>query len=239
MLKRFLSIAQDILAYISQVNVQVTTSKCSIRVGQKWVHEPELNILNVGFLKIGIVQFAHDTAPTLVRVGQLTIHSDLFGRNIVWSTLIRIVAQVQYCQFCISVWQHFLIGIYLLFIHDTCAVVGHCLQVVLNVFRCIALWVTKDWVHGVPSQQRTVLVVIVRRWGRGGFGERSTSWCWSQSPIGWIVNVDIGFGSFEVIDIRRTYIAYIFGVARDQVCKFSIHLKGRRCCSLDPRNLVN
>ena len=39
-----------------------------VRVGMLGVHDPELDVLDIGFLEIGVVQTPHHTAPTVVGV---------------------------------------------------------------------------------------------------------------------------------------------------------------------------
>ena len=43
------------------------------RIFDKGVHEPELKGLNILSLKIGVVQLAHDAAPTCFGLCQLTL----------------------------------------------------------------------------------------------------------------------------------------------------------------------
>ena len=103
MLKRLTTIAQDILTHVSQVDIQITTFKRRIWVGQEWVHQPELDILNIRLLKIRVVQLTHDTTPTRFWIGQFTIATNLIRRNIIRTTLLWIVTQVQYRQTHISI----------------------------------------------------------------------------------------------------------------------------------------
>ena len=103
MLKRLTTVAQNILAYISQIDIQIATFKRRILVGQEWIHQPELDILNIRLLKIRVVQLTHDTTPTRFWIGQFTIATNLIRRNIIRTTLLWIVAQVQYRQTHISI----------------------------------------------------------------------------------------------------------------------------------------
>ena len=125
MLKGLFAISQNILADITQVDIQVTTLKGSIIISQEWIHQPELDILDIRFFKVGVIQLTHNTAPTSLWVGQLTIHVYFTSRDIVWTTLIRIVTQVHNRQFRIRIRQHLFVRIYLLLINDTSAVVRH------------------------------------------------------------------------------------------------------------------
>ena len=159
-LKTLLTIAQNILTHITQVNIQVTTCVSCIGVRQEWIHQPELYVFYIGFLKVRIIQLTHDTTPAVLWIGQFTIRAYHISRDIIRTALIGIITQVQHRQTSIGIGHHLFVWIHLLFIYGTCAVVAHKFYVILNMFRCIATWFTKDWVHRVPRQQRTVSVVV-------------------------------------------------------------------------------
>ena len=93
MLKSLLTVMQNIFADITKVDIHL--SVISLGVGECWVHEPELNILDVGFLKVGVIQSAHHTSPALLRVGEVTICTYLVSRNIVLSALVWIEREVE------------------------------------------------------------------------------------------------------------------------------------------------
>ena len=139
---------QNIFADITKVDIHL--SVISLGVGECWVHEPELNILDVGFLKVGVIQSAHHTSPALLRVGEVTICTYLVSRNIVLSALVWIEREVEDWQFCIYCCCILTIRIDLILINDTRAVVAECSEVILNVYRCVILRMPKDRVHGVP-----------------------------------------------------------------------------------------
>ena len=236
-LKRLTPVAQDIFAHISQIDIQITSLKHCIGVSQEWIHQPELDILNVCLLKIRIVQFTHDTTPTRFWVGQFTIATYLIRRNVIRTTLFWIVTQVQYWQTHIRIRQHFFVGVYLLFQYDTRTVIRHQIRIILDVLWCIALWITENRIHRVPCQQRTVLVIF-RIVAYSLFWEhiRTRSRC--QFPITWIVNIDIRFRCLKVIDICCTHLSHIFGMPWNQVCKLSIHLEGRRRSRSHPWHFI-
>ena len=94
MLKGLLAISQNILADITQIDIQVTALKSCIIIGQEWVHQPELDILDIRFLKVRVIQLTHNTAPTSLWVSQFTIYVYFTSGDIVWATLIRIITQV-------------------------------------------------------------------------------------------------------------------------------------------------
>ena len=93
-LERFLAVTQNILAHIAEVEIQLAF--ISVGVGQCRVHQPELDVLDVRFLKIGVVQPPHDTAPTLLGVSQMSVCAYLGGGDVVLTALGRVVGEVQY-----------------------------------------------------------------------------------------------------------------------------------------------
>ena len=57
----------------------------------KRIKHPELDILNIGLLKVGIVYLTHDTAPSLLWVQQIAIiRINKDAIKIVRATLLRI-----------------------------------------------------------------------------------------------------------------------------------------------------
>ena len=147
-LKSFLAITQDIFANITKVDIHL--SVISLRVGECWVHEPELNILDIGFLKVGIIQSAHHTSPALLRVGKASVAAHLFCGDIILSAFVWVVSEVEDRQFGIYRCCVLTIRVYLILIHDTRAMVAECSEVILNMRRCVILRMPENRVHGVP-----------------------------------------------------------------------------------------
>ena len=237
MFKTLLSIAQNILTNITQIDIQITALISRIRVCQEWVHQPELNVFDIRFFKVCVIQFTHDTTPTILWISQFAIISYFIRRYVVWSTFFWIIAQVQHRQTCICIGQHLLIRIHLFFIYRTCAMVRHQIHIILYMFRRITTWLTKDRVHRVPCQQRTVLVVVdivaqCMLW------ILIHAWCRSQSPIGRIMNIHIRLCRFKVINIGSTHLSHLLGVTRYQMSKLRIDLEGRWCGRIDPWHFV-
>ena len=69
----FLTVAQDVLAHFSEVDIQVATISGGIgtvaRIDEG-VEQPELHILDVCLLEVVGVQLSHQSSPFLVRLGQ-------------------------------------------------------------------------------------------------------------------------------------------------------------------------
>ena len=96
MLEGFLSIMQDIFVNVTQVDVHLSgVVKFMSRVSESRIHQPELDILYVRFLKICVIQPAHHSAPALFRVGQFTIEANLVRCNIILSALIGVEGEVE------------------------------------------------------------------------------------------------------------------------------------------------
>ena len=147
-LKRFLAVAQDVLGDIAEVDVHLAL--VAVGVGQRGVHQPELDILDVRFLEVGVVQFAHHTAPALLRVGQFAVSAYLTRHDVVRTALLGVVTQVQHAQLRVLVRHLLLARIYLPLEDDTRPVVGHHLHIVLDMRGGVRLRITKDGIHRVP-----------------------------------------------------------------------------------------
>ena len=123
MFKRFFAITENILADVAQIDIHISTHKRLVRVCQEWVHQPELNILNISLLEISVIQLTHNTTPTRSWIRQFTITTYLLSRDVVWSTFFWIVTQVQRGQNRICIRQHLFIWINLLLIHNTSSMI--------------------------------------------------------------------------------------------------------------------
>ena len=157
MLKGFLAVPQNIFAHITEVDIQL--SFISVRVRESRVHEPELDVLNVRFLKVGVVQPPHNTCPAFLRVRQMATGIHFACADIVLTAFGRVVCEVENRQFGIDITCLLLVRINLILIDDTRAVVTHRIGIVTDMRRCVCLWVTKDRINGEPRQVRTVFVI--------------------------------------------------------------------------------
>ena len=93
-LKELLLILQHLLRHLAQVEEELTTRRCRLGIDEG-IHHPELNVLDIGRLKVALVYLAHHTAPVLHRVGELTIATDLIAVEVVRTTLIGIVSEAE------------------------------------------------------------------------------------------------------------------------------------------------
>ena len=122
-LERFATIAKNILADITEVEIEFTSMV--IRILNKGVHQPELNGLNVLGFKIGIIQFAHDTTPTTgwidqqSAVGNTSAESRRIHVIVIRSLLGRIIGQIQLIDIGRLSRHSVLVGEHLLFIDSS------------------------------------------------------------------------------------------------------------------------
>ena len=93
----FLSVTEDILTDISQVDIQIATITAGL-VGipgiDKRIEQPELYILNIGSLEVAGIQLPHHTAPSPLRVRQCTITIQVHIQ-IIRTTLTGVIRQIQ------------------------------------------------------------------------------------------------------------------------------------------------
>ena len=243
MLEALLTVAQNIFADVTEVDVQFAIVAFGVR--QRRIHQPELDILDIRFLEVRVVEFAHDTAPTLLRVREFTVGIDFTGVDIVRTALFGVVTEVQQRQTYILVRSGLTLRrVDLVLINNTRTMVTESIQVVLDMSRRVRLRVAEDRVHVEPVNQRPVAVVtrVVAQLCILGIElpvRPRVVRCGSQEPVVRIVHVDIDLRRLEVVHIRRSGAADIFCVTRNKVCKLGIHLEGRRCSRGNPRDLVN
>ena len=92
-----LAVVQHIFRHLSKVNVEVATILCSVAspvTVYKRVHKPELNILNIGCLKVVGVKLPHHTTPMLLWVKQMPVSANV-AVKIVRTAFIGIISHVQ------------------------------------------------------------------------------------------------------------------------------------------------
>ena len=89
------AVLEDILAHLAQVEVEVAAVTVWVGLVDERVEHPELDILDVALLEIGVVEFAHNAAPSLLGVEQVTVGVDVVGIEVVWSALLGIEREVE------------------------------------------------------------------------------------------------------------------------------------------------
>ena len=99
-----LAIAQDIFRHLAKVDIEVATIFVGIRLlvaVDEWVHEPELQVFDVGLLKVVGIELTHHTTPMSSRVQQLTVVVYI-GAEVIRTTLVRVVGNIENRQCCRS-----------------------------------------------------------------------------------------------------------------------------------------
>ena len=97
-LVEFLSVAEDVLAHLSEVDVEVASILRGILfpVGvDERVEEPELDILDVGCFEVVGVQLPHHATPLSLRVVKAS-HGIEFGVEVVGSPFLGIIGEVEH-----------------------------------------------------------------------------------------------------------------------------------------------
>ena len=139
-LVKFLSVSQNILAHLSQVDVEVATivGGISLVLGvDEWVEHPELDVFHVGLLKVVGIQLSHHTTPVALRVLKLSVGLQVVHIEVIRTRLRWIVSQVEHAQrvggsligALLAQWEE------LLYIHLSYIVITQLLQVALDVTR--------------------------------------------------------------------------------------------------------
>ena len=93
-----LTVAQDVLANLAKVEVEVATQAGTTLLLYlisiyKGVHQPELDILDVSLFEVVGVELAHHTAPMVGRIVETTIVAHI-GAEIIRTALLGIEGQV-------------------------------------------------------------------------------------------------------------------------------------------------
>ena len=99
-LVEFLSVAQYILAHLAQVKVQVAGiigCRTILACIDKRIEQPELDVFDVGLLKVVGINLSHHTSPLGLGVQQLSVAIQR-ERQVVRSALLWIVGQIKYRQ---------------------------------------------------------------------------------------------------------------------------------------------
>ena len=96
----FLSVAEDILAHLTQVDIQVAAivGGIALLTGiDEGVEHPELNIFYVGLFEVGRVQLSHHASPFRLWLAQCSVGIKVQG-EVIWSALLGVIGQVEHIQ---------------------------------------------------------------------------------------------------------------------------------------------
>ena len=129
-----------------------------IALGHERIKEPELDILDIGLLKVGVVNLAHDAAPTLLRVFQIATLINIISIKVIGTTLFGIERQVEGLNNRRLTIIEFSTGEHLAERYLTGIGVGQSFQVILDIpgsIRRVAL--CEQAVNTIPGEQSAVL----------------------------------------------------------------------------------
>ena len=225
-LVRQLAIVQNVFRNVSKVDVKVASGEV-FRILIERIHQPELEVFDVGHLKVRGRQRTLDAAPTAARIGQRPFHCQTSGDAprtlrhfvVVLPPLFRAEGQIEGRNVGWRAGGQFPVGEHLAFEDFPRAVVALDLSTDLSVLQTRPA--EKLWIHRVPAQCRPVVVVnqavlqIALR-EEVGLEFRSRS----QEPSVHRPDVDGGLAAFEIIDVRISILTNGAAMARDQIRRF-------------------
>ena len=160
-LVELLAVAQDVLAHLAKVDVEVASIFRSLTLAtciDEGVEHPELDVLHIGSLEVVGVELAHHAAPMLLRIVERSVLSQV-GIEVVWSTLVGIVGKIEYGQRRRSSVVRTLVAVgeKLVDIELAYVMVAELFEVALDVaWRERRRAACEQWVNSVPRQSRTV-----------------------------------------------------------------------------------
>ena len=129
-LVELLAVLEHVLAHLTKVDVHVATA--CFGVVDEGVEHPELDVLDVGALKVGRRELAHDTAPALLGIGELAVGSKV-GVEVVGAALVGVVGEVEHREGRRLAVGALLVGVELALVDLTHVVVGELVEVALDV----------------------------------------------------------------------------------------------------------
>ena len=165
-------VAEDVFGDVAEVDVEFAGVVLVFLIGEG-VHQPELDIFDVGGLKVDRLHLAHDARPTAARVVEFAVGVDTGGVGrgghviVVWAAFLGIVGEVEHRHIGLGACGNVLHGENLGFQHLTDAVLRKFL--VVDVRRTVVGVAVVEYgvVDDVPRQFRAVLAVVEPRSGSG------------------------------------------------------------------------
>ena len=236
------TVFQNVFRYFAEVQIQVAAVVVRILGVQEGTHKPELHVLDVRLLEVGVVHLAHNAAPATFRLQQVAFVIDIFGVEVIGAALVGIVRQVQ-CLYVVGfAIAEFAVGEYLARFHLANIRIGQLLQIALyisgghrRISRC------KQTVDIVPVEQCSVFAVVYVVVERSLGEERilaAVVGSRSKEPRIRIAQVYAGLGSLKVVDVRRAAVGARLLLVRHQPCVFGNKAQARWLGGVDSGNLV-
>ena len=239
------SVAKNILADVAKVDVELAA--LVVGVFNEGVHQPELDGLDVLGFEVGVVQFAHDAAPTAGGIHQRAAVGDAGtvcrGRHIVIvrSAFFGIKGKVEFINVCWLSGHAILVREHLLLV-DAAGIGTR--QVVARDVARPSTGLIEVVADAVPRQLGPVLAVVQTR-TRGRLGEHGRAQTpvlrrTGQEPRGDRGEVDAALRTLEVVHIAHTSLLAT-GAAHtgDEVGELGRQAQVRRGFGVDARQQVH
>ncbi len=201
----FQSVFQYVLAYFSEVEVEVAAFKIWVFGIEERVQKPELYIFDVALFEVCVVHTAHYAAPAFFRIEQSSFVVDICAVKVVRAALGGIVGEVKGLyggRFSVCLLTS---GIYFASVDFAHVWIGKLFEVAFYVARDkrrIAL--CEHSVDVIPVQQRTVFsvvhIVAERSFRKQSFLSL-LPWSGCELPGIWRAKVYACLCRFEVVDI--------------------------------------
>ena len=193
------------------------------------IHQPKLDVLHVGQLKVRGQQGPLNTTPPLLRSLQRSIRIDsrngrsAFCRQVVvWAADIGVKSQVERGQVLRRAQRQLAIGEYLLVLNQSHQVIGPYIHVHLSIGKTT----TKETrINGVPIQARTVVVeqqaVLHIAFGKQVRLQLGRA---RQAPLCPRPYINGTLRPFKVIDVGIALLANCTAVTGNQIGRFSTEI---------------
>ena len=97
-LVELLAVFEHVLAHLAEVDVKVAAhGRGIVGILDKGVHEPKLDVLDIGIFKIARFQFAHHAAPAGGGIGQMPVFIEV-GVEVIRTALVGIESKVEHVE---------------------------------------------------------------------------------------------------------------------------------------------
>ena len=165
------TILENILAHLTQVEIQIAAIPIAQIVIHERVKQPELDILDAGLLEVGIDHHAHDTTPSFLGMKQVSVLINIGAIKVVRATLTRVERQIERLDHRRLTVVQLAARVYFIEKNLAGIGIGQSIRIILDITGSIGrIALCEQAVNNVPRQQRAVLatgnVVVQRRLGK-------------------------------------------------------------------------
>ena len=92
---RFQTIFENIFREFAKVEIEVATFVVGVLGIEEGVEHPELNVFDVALLEVGVIESAHDAAPTFFGIGEIAFGGDVDGVEVVGAAFVGVEGEVE------------------------------------------------------------------------------------------------------------------------------------------------